>query len=78
MITNLGLRLGPSYGKVVSAETKTTARHALNTILGRSAMPAEMQLGALPSGAGAKGSETFLPPEDPGIAAGPDSGLEYN
>jgi hypothetical protein len=78
VITNLGLRLGPSYGKAVSAETKITARHALNTLMARAAMPAEMQLGPLPAGAGAKNNEPFLEPESTGLSVGNDSGLEYN
>lgn len=75
VITNLAIRLAPSYGKQVAAETKTTARHGLNTLMARAAMPSEMQLpSTLPSGAGNKGRTYTQEPEDP-LAVGPDGEL---
>jgi hypothetical protein len=76
VITNLALRLGPSYGKAVSAETKTTARQAWNTILARSAMPQEMRLGPLPAGAGNKG-DAFLAEMDSGVVEHPDQSVTF-
>lgn len=72
IITNLAVRLAPSYGKQVSAQTLATARHGINTLLARAAFPPEMQLpGTLPAGAGNKG-DTFTPqPSDP-LKVGPD------
>ena len=72
IVTNLAIRLAPSYGKTVAVETKTTARHALNTLMARAAMPQEMQLpSTLPAGAGNKGT-TYMPePTDP-VTGGPD------
>jgi hypothetical protein len=77
IITNLALRLAPSYGKQVSAETKATARHGFNTLLARAAVPPEMQLpGSLPAGAGNKGT-TFTPEPTDNLHAGPDGDLEF-
>jgi len=51
--TNLAMRVGPSFGKVVSNETKVTAKQGFNLLLSRSAQPPQMQLpGTLPAGAG--------------------------
>ena len=79
VITNLAIRVAPSYGKVVSPETKTTARHALNTILSRASMPSQIKLPSMPSGAGNK---TFDAPftENPNtdLIAGPDATLDFN
>ena len=82
IITNLAMRLAPSYGKAVSPETKSTAKNSYNTILSRAAMPTEQQmLGTMPSGAGNKPwriDNPFLtPPVDP-VTAGPDGPLEIN
>jgi hypothetical protein len=75
ILTNLAIRLAPSYGKQVAAETKATARHALNTLMARAAFPPEMQLpSSLPSGAGNKGRTYTQEPEDP-LAVGPDGEL---
>jgi hypothetical protein len=77
ILTNLAIRLAPSYGKQVAVETKTTARHALNTLLARAAFPSEMQLpSSLPSGAGNKG-QTFTPEPDEPITSGPDGTLPF-
>ena len=79
IITNLALRLAPSYGKQVNIETKVTARHAINTILSRASMPSEMKLPAMPSGAGNKSfDDPFLPGPSDDLIAGPDSTLDFN
>ena len=79
VITNLALRMAPSYGKQVNIETKVTARHALNTILARAALPAEMKLPAMPSGAGNKSLDNpFLPEPTSDLVAGPDATLDFN
>lgn len=82
IITNLAVRLAPQYGKVVSADTKTTARMGYNILLQRAAIPPEQQFpSTLPRGAGNKPwryDEPFMPePEDP-IEVGPDGNLEFN
>jgi hypothetical protein len=77
VVTNLAIRLAPSYGKTVAAETKATARHALNTLMARAAMPSEMQLpSSLPSGAGNRG-QTYMPEPDEPITGGPDGTLPF-
>ena len=79
VITNLAIRLAPSYGKQVNIATMTTARHALNTILARAALPAEMKLPSMPSGAGNKAIDyPFTPAPDSDLIAGPDSTLDFN
>ena len=79
VITNLALRMAPSYGKQVNIETKVTARHALNTILARASMPSEMKLPAMPSGAGNKSfDDPFLPEPTDDLVAGPDTTLDFN
>jgi hypothetical protein len=79
VITNLALRLAPSYGKQVNIETKVTARHSLNTILARAAVPPEMKLPSMPSGAGNKSiEEPFTAEPTSDLVAGQDSTLDFN
>ena len=64
IITNLAIRIAPSYGKVVMLETKAVAKDSYNTLLSRAAMPPEQQLpGTMPSGAGNKTTvaDSFMP-----------------
>lgn len=84
IITNLGIRLAPSYGKAVSRETKTVARSSYNTLLMQSGttQPIEKQLPqTMPVGAGHKKSRhesKYMPtPIDP-VYAGTDSVLDFN
>lgn len=62
VITNLAIRIAPSYGKTVSIDTKIVAKNALNTLLIASTKPRKMQLNSLPSGAGYKRGNTFIEP----------------
>jgi len=79
VITNLALRLAPSYGKQVNSETKIAARHSLNTILARAAIPSEMKLPSMPSGAGNKSIDNpFTPAPSSDLIAGPDATLDFN
>ncbi len=77
IVTNLALKLAPSYGKTVSNDTKVSAKQAYNVLLARNVSVPEMQLGAIPAGAGFK--RTYLPwlpsPTDP-LTVGNDSELE--
>ena len=82
VITNLAVRLAPSYGKAVSADTKATARDAYNLLLSRAAMPPEQQLpDNMPAGAGNKPWNlygTYInPPADP-VLTGGDGVLEFD
>jgi len=55
IITNLAIRIAPSYGKQLMVETKTTARDAYQTLLNRATLPTQQQLpGSMPAGAGNK------------------------
>lgn len=52
---SLAIRLAPSYGKTVSAETRQAARQGYDALLLAAAQPQEMQYGAqMPMGAGNK------------------------
>lgn len=82
VITNLAMRLAPSYGKTVSPDTRAVARDAYNLILSRAAMPPEQQLpDTMPAGAGNKQWNVYgtyiNPPVDP-LLAGEDGVLEFD
>jgi hypothetical protein len=78
VITNLAVRIAPAYGKTVGPDTKATARESYHTLLGRFAMPDEMQTGALPAGAGHKSIDApFLDAPIESIGAGPDATIDF-
>jgi hypothetical protein len=83
IITNLGIRIGPGFGKSVAMDTKVIAKQGYNTLLSRAAIPAQQQLpGTMPSGQGNKPwrvyDDPFIrPPIDP-ATAGPDGQIKYN
>ncbi len=54
VITNLAIKLAPSYGKTVSPDTKISAKKAMNLLYSISTKPNEMQMNVLPKGAGHK------------------------
>jgi hypothetical protein len=79
---NLAIRISSGYGKTVSPDTKLAAKFAYSQLLGKSALPIEMQIGnqTVPSGAGNKGwryyNNPYLrQPTDP-LTVGPDSILD--
>jgi hypothetical protein len=82
IITNLAVRIAPSYGKVVSPDTKIMAKNAYNTLLQLSATwPVEKQFpSGMPAGAGNKPwryDDPFLQdPVDP-LEVGGDGELEF-
>jgi hypothetical protein len=82
IITNLAIKLAPSYGKQVMPETKATAKETYNTLLSRAAVPMEQQLpSTMPYGAGNKPwrvyDDPFLrPPVDP-VLAGQDGHIQF-
>ncbi len=83
IITNLAIRIAPSYGKAVSANTQATAKDSYNTVLARAVRPGQMQLpSTMPAGAGNKPWRVYdnpfiRPPVDP-VLAGQDGPIEYN
>lgn len=81
IVANLAIRIAPAYGKTVSGETRAIAKMAYDTLLTRACYPPEMQLGVIPSGAGAKpiamDGGIFLPPPETSIDAGSDGALTF-
>jgi hypothetical protein len=83
IICSLGIRLAPSYGKTVMAETKIVAKQGYDILLQRATYPLEKQLpNTMPSGAGNKPWRVYdnpfvRPPYFP-VDAGPDGPIEYN
>lgn len=51
---NLAIRLAPSFGKMITMETRQSAKNAYDGLLLKAAQPREMQITNLPRGAGAK------------------------
>jgi hypothetical protein len=81
IITNLAIRIGPKYGKVISEDTKKLASSSYDVLMIRSAMPSEYQFSALmPRGAGNKTRtyDNYMPnPNDP-VKSGGDGAIEFN
>lgn len=80
-ITNLAMKIAPSYGKQVQAGTIMSAKNALNTLYAIAASPPTMRFPrALPAGAGNKpwgwGYGPFIQQPAAPIDAGPDGELE--
>jgi len=80
IITNLALRIAPSYGKTPSVMTMATAKAGFDVLMARAAMPEEMRFPrTLPTGAGNKPSrysDPFSPaPIDP-VRTGPEGSLD--
>lgn len=57
VISNLAIRIAPSYGKTVSPETRAVAKNAYTTMCGVFSKPKEMQFNSMPKGAGYKSTE---------------------
>ncbi len=78
--TNLAIRLGPSYGKVISPELKMAAKMAYDVLLNKAARPQEAQITGLPSGAGNKSVDyPFLIPANTNpIQVGDNDQLIFN
>lgn len=80
---NLGLRIGPGFGKAVPAETRVNAKMAYDAILSIAAMPREQQMpGTMPAGAGNKPwrryDDAFLrQPDDNPLAVDPNGQLDF-
>lgn len=81
--TNLAIKLAPSYGKVVSPETRQTAKKSYDLLLLRMVKPNQMQLpGTMPAGAGNKiwrlTNDPFLKTPKEGVTLSQDSKLQIN
>ena len=81
--TNLAVKLAPTVGKVVSPETKATAKMTYNLLLQNAALPMEQQFPkTLPAGAGRKPWRDYRDPfvrepKDP-LLAGDDGPIEFS
>lgn len=78
---NLALRLAPSFGKVPSVDTKSSAKEGYQVLLSKATHPIEMQVpNTLPVGAGNKArgiQNPFIPtPTDP-LKTGSDGILDF-
>lgn len=82
--SNLAIRIAPTVGKAVSAETKRTANTSYKALLTLHTRPPEKQLPAgVPLGAGNKpwrngGQREFTPEPEEQITTGGDGALELN
>jgi len=78
---NLAIRIGPSYGKPISADTRLAAKKAYDILYARASRPSIMQLpGNTPLGAGNKmwrgiPQPFVLPPSDANIGE-PSNGID--
>lgn len=82
IMLNLAVRIAPGYGKVVSPDTKASAKSAYNQLIVHSAQPIERQMDrySVPAGAGHKGwrdgQDPFLRPADDPVLTGLDGVLD--
>lgn len=60
VISNLAIRLAPSYGKQIPLDVRAIAKSGLTAIMSESARPRERQLGAFLRGAGYKNVDTSI------------------
>jgi hypothetical protein len=59
VVTNLAIKIGPTFGKLLSPDTKSTAKAALNSLFACAAMPHPYQLPSMPKGAGYKSVDNY-------------------
>jgi len=82
IITNLAIRIAPSYGREVMQDTRISAKNSYNVLLQRAVMPNPQQFpDTLPVGAGNKpwgiAGNPFMQSPTEGILAGQDGELEF-
>lgn len=78
VITNLAVRLAPSFGKDVHPRTASVARTSLNSLLARVAKPQPIILSPLPSGAGHKNNDApFLEQEEDQTLDKPEASVSF-
>lgn len=79
VITNLAIRLAPSYGKQVSPQVMANAKGALNTLLGKSTQPRQQQYQQMPLGAGYKSTfQRFTDPPKEEYLEGVDESVDLS
>ena len=80
---NLAIRLAPRYGKVISVDTKITAKQAYDVLMSRSVAPMPQPMpNTMPIGAGNKYwrhgyGNPFFPTPAPVLEAGADDPLNF-
>ncbi len=79
----LAVRMGPSYGKTVSAETRFFAKQGYDLLLSLAAMPQEKQFPrTLPAGAGNKtwriNNNPFVRPRPDNVLPDPTPNIEFD
>lgn len=77
VITNLAIRLAPSFGKSVSPDTRATATRGMNTLLARAARPSPARLGPMIAGAGNKSASPFIPADDDNKVTNPEESVDF-
>ena len=79
--TNLAIRIAPSFGKMVSQETKSTAKSAYDFLINIAAKPHEMKFPTnYPLGSGHKTwrqDDPFVISEGDNVIIGPDTEAEF-
>jgi len=79
VITNLALRLAPSYGKQVAQEVRAVAKGALNDLMSVSTRAREVQFPSMPKGAGYKAiNEPFTPAPQEEYLVGVDNTVDLS
>lgn len=83
IITNLAIRIAPSYGKNVSPATLSSAKNSYNTLLSRSSLSHPQQFTSnMPLGSGNKPWRTsdieYMRRPYEGLFVGPDGVLDLN
>lgn len=82
IITNLAIKIAPSFGRMVAPETKITAAIGYHRLLARAAMPTQQKMpSTMPAGAGNKTwriyDDPFLRGPTQTVDVGSDSELEF-
>lgn len=79
VITNLAIRIAPSYGKTVSMETRIAAKNSYNVLCKNFVEPKEMQLPSIPKGAGYKNTDSpFTPPPEDTFVEPVDEDIDFS
>lgn len=81
IVTNLAVRLAPTYGKQVMMETKAAARSSLDALLRHSITMRPVSSRSIPAGAGNKPSVIlgeYLGSVGPGLTTGNGDELEFS
>jgi len=63
VVTNLAIRIAPSFGKSVSPDTKVIAKESYNAMLAKFSKPREIQFSSMPKGAGYKTTDQRFTPD---------------